>query len=179
MKIFIALSLLLFPSFYSYAQKDSCKITTVTNTVTKVNRAEINFTIIGTETNNLYCTAFRSGKDFAVYFGLEVFNKTVCFTPGAKAKIIFTDHTQGQVINVQGDNCKGNFLVTGTIVNGLFSTNDSVLNQLTQKTIRAIRFQTNDGFLDYDVVDDNDRMSLNWANTFTRGIRCLKEWKEN
>jgi hypothetical protein len=177
MKIATALIILLLQCLITTAQLNNCKIKVVNNKVTSISRAEIDVITIGNETDNLFCSAFRTGNDFAVYFGLEMFNTTICFEPGLKALILFTDHTQSQVVNVQGANCKGNFLIKGTIENGVFQ-NSTALDWLTKKTVRAIRFQTTTGFLDFDVTDQNDRLTLNLANSLTRALECLKNWKE-
>jgi len=161
---------------HAYTQK-TCAIIIKTDTSTKTRKAETSLFAIGKENDNLYCSAFRSGSSFGIYFNLEIWNKTICFKPGSRAIIIFDDLSKIQVTNDQSTNCKGNFFITGAYGTSDEGDKSPIFNALGAKIIKAIRFYTNEGFVDYDVAEDDDSDSMIKAEEFRSAIACLKsDW---
>lgn len=171
----IPLSLLIV--FYQFVQGQNtpCMLDITTDTINQTRKAQLNFSVIGKENNNLFCTAFRNGKVFSVYFGLELINKTVCFKPGSRAMVIFTDMTKIELINEQGENCKGNFLINSVIENKEFAEKTMIFRALSERVIKAIRFYSTEGYFDYDMSEDDDWDSQRNAEKFRRSLECLKK----
>ncbi|MEP7259404.1 MAG: hypothetical protein ABI687_13475 [Flavitalea sp.] len=157
------------------AQKNPCRITVTTDSAANVRRAQVDFSVVSNETDNLFCTAFRAGPIYSIYFGLEILNKPICFKPGSKAIIIFTDNSQAQLINEQGENCKGNFLVNTSVNDKHFVEKAELFNALTEKVIKGIRFYSIQGFVDYDVTEYDDAKSVKDSDGFRKSLACLKD----
>ena len=172
---FFPIALLLAFCQVAPAQNSPCRITITTDSAARVRRAQTDFSVISNETDNLFCTAFRAGAVFSIYFGLEILNRPICFKPGSKAIIIFTDNSQAQLVNEQGENCKGNFLVNTSVNDKHFVEKAALFNALTEKAIKGIRFYSTQGFIDYDVTEYDDAKSVKDAEGFRKSLACLKD----